>query len=46
MYTNDTSDPAVLAPTDGKAAYTGELFSTVHIPAGMNSTDVAEDPKL
>ncbi|WP_417752981.1 SipW-dependent-type signal peptide-containing protein [Senegalimassilia anaerobia] len=37
---------AVLAPADGKAAYTGELFSTVHIPAAMNSTDVVTDPAM
>lgn len=46
VYTNNTGDPAVLAPTDGKAAYTGELFSTVHIPAAMNSTDVVEKPAM
>lgn len=37
---------AVLSPTDGKAAYTGELFSTVHIPADMNSTDVVTKPAM
>lgn len=37
---------AVLSPTDGKAAYTGELFSTVHIPAAMNSTDVVTNPAM
>ena len=55
MYTaGGTGEPAVLAPTaktgttEAKAAYTGELFSTVHIPAGMNNADVVEtkaDPK-
>lgn len=40
------SVPAVLAPADGKAAYTGELFSTVHIPAAMNNTDVAANPAM
>ena len=49
MYTaGGTGTPAVLAPTpktegtEAKAAYTGELFSTVHIPAGMNNADVVE----
>ena len=37
---------AVLAPADGKAAYTGELFSTVHIPAVMNNTDVVDSPAM
>lgn len=53
MYTGGVpSVPAVLAPTaktentDGKAAYTGELFSTVHIPADMNSTDVVTNPAM
>lgn len=46
VYTNNTSDPAVLAPTDGKAAYTGELFSTVHIPNTLNSTDVVQNPAM
>ena len=46
VYTNNTSDPAVLAPTDGKAAYTGELFSTVHIPNTLNSTDVVQSPAM
>lgn len=49
MYTaGGTGQPAQLTPADGKAAYTGELFSTVHIPAGMNNADVVEtkaDPK-
>lgn len=52
MYTAGGSAPAVLAPTpktetaDAKAAYTGELFSKVHIPAAMNSTDVVNDPAM
>ena len=46
VYTNNTSDPAVLAPTDGKAAYTGELFSTVNIPNTLNSTDVVQNPAM
>ena len=47
MYTAGVPGvPAVLAPADGKAAYTGELFSTVHIPADMNSTDVVTDPAM
>lgn len=53
MYTaGDTNTPAKLAPTpktettEAKAAYTGELFSTVHIPAAMNSTDVVNDPVM
>lgn len=46
VYTNNTSDPAVLAPTDGKDAYTGELFSTVHIPNILNSTDVVQNPAM
>lgn len=47
MYTADgTSTPAELTPADDKAAYTGELFSTVHIPAAMNSTDVVENPAM
>lgn len=47
MYTADgTGAPAQLAPADGKAAYTGELFSTVHIPAAMNSADVVEKPTM
>lgn len=46
VYTNNTSDPAVLAPTDGKAAYTGELFGTVHIPNALNSTDVVQNPAM
>lgn len=47
MYTADgTGTPAELTPADGKAAYTGELFSTVHIPAAMNSTDVVTDPAM
>lgn len=37
---------AVLAPADDKAAYTGELFSTVHIPAVMNNTDVVDNPAI
>lgn len=41
-----TGQPAQLTPADGKAAYTGELFSTVHIPAAMNSTDVVTDPAM
>lgn len=46
MYTADgTSTPAELTPADDKAAYTGELFSTVHIPAGMNNADVVKDKK-
>ena len=47
MYTaGGTGAPAVLAPADGKAAYTGELFSTVHIPAAMNNTDVVANPAM
>lgn len=46
VYTNNTSDPATLAPSDGKAAYTGELFSTVHIPNTLNSTDVVQNPAM
>lgn len=53
MYTaGNTNTPAKLAPTpktettEAKAAYTGELFSTVHIPAAMNSTDVVTDPAM
>ena len=36
----------MLAPPDGNAAYTGELFSTEHITAAMNSTDVVTDPAI
>lgn len=47
MYTAvGTSTPAELTPADGKAAYTGELFSTVHIPAAMNNTDVVTNPAM
>ena len=47
MYTaGGTGVPVALAPADGKAAYTGELFSTVHIPAAMNSTDVVTNPAM
>ena len=47
MYTaGGTGVPVQLSPTDGKAAYTGELFSTVHIPADMNSTDVVTKPAM
>lgn len=53
MYTaGNTDTPAKLAPTpktetaEVKAAYTGELFSIVHIPAAMNSTDVVTDPAM
>lgn len=53
MYTaGNTETPAKLAPTpktetaEAKAAYTGELFSIVHIPAAMNSTDVVTDPAM
>lgn len=47
MYTaGGTGTPAELTPANGKAAYTGELFSTVHIPAAMNSTDVDENPAM
>lgn len=47
MYTADgTNTPAKLTPAGGKAAYTGELFSTVHIPAAMNSTDVVTNPAM
>lgn len=47
MYTAGGADqPAKLTPADGKAAYTGELFSTVHIPAAMNSTDVVANPAM
>lgn len=49
MYTDGgTGQPAELTPADGKNAYTGELFSIVHIPAAMNNADVVEakqDPK-
>ena len=51
MYTaGGTNTPAKLAPTqktettEAKAAYTGELFSAVHIPAAMNSEDVVQSP--
>ena len=53
MYTaGNTDTPAKLAPTqktettEAKAAYTGELFSTVHIPAALNSTDVVQGPAM
>lgn len=47
MYTaGGTGQPAQLTPAGDKAAYTGELFSTVHIPAAMNSTDVVTDPAM
>lgn len=53
MYTaGNTDTPAKLTPTpktetaEAKAAYTGELFSIVHIPAAMNSTDVVTDPAM
>ena len=46
VYTNNTGDPAALEPADGKAAYTGELFSTVHIPNTLNSKDVVQDPAM
>lgn len=46
VYTNTTNAPAVLAPSDGKAAYTGELFSTVSIPNMLNSTDVVQNPAM
>lgn len=47
MYTaGGTGVPVQLSPTDGKAAYTGELFSAVHIPAAMNNTDVVTDPAM
>ncbi len=47
MYTADgTGTPAKLTPANGKAAYTGELFGTVHIPVAMNSTDVVENPAM
>lgn len=47
MYTaGGTGVPVQLSPTDGKAAYTGELFNTVHIPADMNSTDVVTNPAM
>lgn len=47
MYTAGGADrPAKLTPAEGKAAYTGELFSTVHIPAVMNNTDVVTDPAM
>lgn len=47
MYTaGDTSQPAQLTPAAGKAAYTGELFSTVHIPNTLNNTDVVENPAM
>lgn len=47
MYTAGGADqPAKLTPADGKAAYTGELFSTVHIPNTLNNTDVVENPAM
>lgn len=53
MYTAGGTDaPAVLVPTkktettEAKAAYTGELFNTVHIPNTLNSTDVVQDPTM
>lgn len=47
MYTaGGTNAPAELTPVDGKAAYTGELFSTVHIPAAMNGADVVTKPAM
>lgn len=47
MYTAGGADqPAKLTPAGGQAAYTGELFSTVHIPAAMNSTDVVANPTM
>lgn len=47
MYTaGGTGEPAALAPAGDKAAYTGELFSTVHIPAAMNNTDVVDSPAM
>ncbi|RHJ57210.1 SipW-dependent-type signal peptide-containing protein [Collinsella sp. AM09-41] len=46
VYTNNTSAPAALAPSDGKAAYTGELFSQVSIPNTLNSTDVVQSPAM
>lgn len=53
MYTaGDTNTPAKLAPTpktettEAKAAYTGELFRTVHIPNTLNSTDVVANPAM
>lgn len=47
MYTaGGTGEPAALAPAGDKAAYTGELFSTVHIPAAMNNTDVVDNPAM
>lgn len=47
MYTADgTGQPAQLTPAGGKAAYTGELFDTVNIPADMNSADVVTDPAM
>lgn len=46
VYTNTTNAPAALAPSDGKAAYTGELFSTVSIPNTLNSTDVVQNPAM
>lgn len=47
MYTAEGTDtPAKLTPADDKAAYTGELFSTVNIPAVMNNTDVVKNPAM
>ena len=47
MYTaGGTGTPAELTPAGGKAAYTGELFDTVHIPAAMNSADVVNNPAM
>lgn len=46
MYTAGGDVPAELTPVDGKPAYTGELFSTVHIPAAMNGKDVVTDPAM
>lgn len=47
MYTaGGTGQPVQLTPAGDKDAYTGELFSTVHIPAAMNNTDVVEKPAM
>lgn len=46
VYTNKSSGPAKLVPTDEKDAYTGELFSTVHIPNTLNNTDLVQNPAM
>lgn len=47
MYTNGgTGEPGLLNSSAESNVFTGELFSTVHIPAAMNSTDVVENPAM